>query len=115
MLPILSQDWSSCLYTNAATGAENIPTLGCMWIILKNVISFFLVFAGVVAVFMIIFAGVKYITAAGDKEKISSAQKTLTFAIIGLILVILALSILSFISYFTGVGLNQLTTQPIPN
>lgn len=65
--------------------------------ILKTVINIFSTLVGVVAVIMIIFAGFKYITSAGDSSKITSAKNTLIYALIGVIIVALAQFIVKFV------------------
>lgn len=47
-------------------------------------------FSALVAVIFLIIAGYTYITAAGDVEKIEKAGKTITAAIIGLVIVFIA-------------------------
>lgn len=59
-----------------------------------NVIS---AIVGIVAVVMIIFGGYRYITAGGDSGKVSTAQTTIIYAIIGLIIVALAQVIVRFV------------------
>lgn len=54
-------------------------------------------FSALVAVVMIVFAGFKYITAAGDENKISSATKTLTFAIVGLVVCFISVLLVNFV------------------
>lgn len=58
-----------------------------------------LVFAvlGAVAVGFIIYGGVTYITSAGDPGKAKKARMTLTFAIIGLVIVLASFAIVNFI------------------
>jgi hypothetical protein len=53
--------------------------------------------AGLVAVVIIITGGFKYITSGGDPSQIKSAQGTIISAIIGLIIIILADSIIGFV------------------
>lgn len=64
--------------------------------IIKVVISVFSTVVGVVAVIMIILAGFKYITSSGDSSKITSAKNTLIYALIGLVIVALAQTIVKF-------------------
>ena len=47
-------------------------------------------FAALVAVIFLIVAGYTYITAAGDTEKIEKAGKTITAAIVGMVIVFIA-------------------------
>ena len=60
-------------------------------------------FAGVAALFFIIISGIKYIKSGGEEEKIKSARETLTYALIGLVLIILSFAIINIISAITGV------------
>jgi hypothetical protein len=46
---------------------------------------------------MIIIGGFKYITSGGDSNNVSSAKNTILYAIIGLIIVALAQTIVRFI------------------
>ena len=47
-------------------------------------------FAALVAVIFLVVAGYTYITAAGDADKIEKAGKTITAAIVGLVIVFIA-------------------------
>lgn len=53
--------------------------------------------AGVVAVVVALISGFRYITSAGDAQKAATARKTLIGAIIGLIIIALAQTIITFI------------------
>ncbi len=61
------------------------------------VISTFLSVLGIIFIGMILFAGYNWMTAMGDKEKVTRAKDTLVSALIGLILIIAAWSITSFV------------------
>ncbi len=52
---------------------------------------------GVVAVVMVSLAGFKYITSGGNEEKVKSAKKSLIYALVGLIVVVLAQVIVQFV------------------
>ena len=62
--------------------------------LITNVSSMITSAAGAIAVLMIIVGGLIYITSAGNAEKAEQGKKYLTFAILGLLLVILAKVIL---------------------
>jgi len=53
--------------------------------------------AGAAAVIMILAGSLKYITAAGDSNKVSSAKNTIIYALVGLIIIVLAASIINFV------------------
>lgn len=65
--------------------------------IIKTIINVLSVIVGVVAVVMIIFGGLKYITSGGDSSNVSSAKNTIIYAIIGLVIVALAQFIVRFV------------------
>lgn len=62
-----------------------------------NIMKLLFWLAGVAAVIIIIIAGIQYITSAGSPEQTARAKKTITNAVVGLILVIFAYAIVSFI------------------
>jgi type IV secretory pathway VirB2 component (pilin) len=54
-------------------------------------------FAALLTVIMIIVAGFQYITSMGDEKKISNANRSLIFSLLGLILVFIAPSVIQFV------------------
>lgn len=92
---MLGIDWSGCVQHGVAT-IQCIPTL------LQNIVTDALAFAGAVALIFIIWAGVKLINSGGDAKQTGEARKILTYAILGLVLVLLSFFILRMIAYFTG-------------
>ena len=86
-----------------ACGDDNNPaTLGCFNILLPNIIRSAFIFVGSVTVIMIIMAGIKFIMSGGDNKQIDSARKTLTYAIIGLSIVVFSYLIINLVAYVTG-------------
>jgi hypothetical protein len=67
-----------------------------------NVISWVLGILALVAVVMIIFGGVMWMTAAGSEENIEKAKKIISAAVIGLIVVLLAWAIVIFVAGTTS-------------
>ncbi len=53
--------------------------------------------AGVVAVVVIIIGGIGYITSGGDSSKVTKAKNTIVFAVIGLVLVIVAFALTNLV------------------
>jgi hypothetical protein len=89
------QNWDNCVQNGVAT-------LKCIPVLFNNFISAGLIFVGFVAVFFIVYAGFSFVTSGGDPKKVQGARQTMTFAIIGLLIVLSAFSILLFIGYLTG-------------
>lgn len=71
--------------------------------LITTVINIFSAIVGVVAVIMIVYGGFKYITSGGDSGKITSAQQSIIYAIVGLIIVALAQVVVRFV-LFRAVG-----------
>ena len=65
------------------------------WIV--DVINWAIGLAALAAVVMLIAAGFLYIKAAGDENKIGKATKTLTFAIVGLVICFIAVMLVNFV------------------
>lgn len=64
---------------------------------IKNVIQLFQIIVGLISVFMIIYGGLKYITSGGNDNAIKSARNTILYAVIGLVIVVIAQAIVSFV------------------
>lgn len=72
---------------------------------LNNVQDIMLGVAGGLAVLAIIYAAFQYATSGGDETKIATAKKTITFTIIGVVMIAVFYLILSFIiKRGTGIG-----------
>lgn len=62
----------------------------------KNVLEVVYLWIGIIAVIFVVIGGIKYTTSAGEANKIESAKKTITFSIIGLVVVLAAFAITEF-------------------
>jgi len=63
-----------------------------------SLLNLLLSIAAVIAVIVVIAAGIMYVTAAGDPERIEMAKKFLIGGIIGLVVVIVSLTIVTVVS-----------------
>ena len=73
-----------------ATGGES-----SLRSIIVKVINYFLGFLGLIAVIMIIYGGFTYVTAAGKQEAVDSAKKTILYAIVGIVIILLSFAIVN--------------------
>ncbi|MBI3069775.1 MAG: hypothetical protein HYY87_00525 [Candidatus Levybacteria bacterium] len=92
-------------YTNI-TGPEEINKIpvdiyGGNIIILG--IQLFLFAAILIALFMLIWGGIKWMTSGGSKQEVDLAKKTLVFAIIGLVITFLSFALINLIGGFFDV------------
>jgi len=71
---------------------------------IANVVTLLAGLLAVLAILMIVISGIMYITAVGDRSRIDRAKSTLLYAIIGLIVALLAWVIVSTIAGALGAG-----------
>jgi len=64
---------------------------------IKTVTNILLFVLGAIAVIMIIIGGIRYTTSNGDSGQITSAKNTILYAVIGLVVALLAYAIVNFI------------------
>ena len=75
------------------TSNTSLPQLTSLW-----QIQLMLLFAGGVAIIFVIIGGYQYITSGGNEESAEKGRKTLTNAIIGVIIIILSYTIITVIA-----------------
>ena len=66
--------------------------------LLITIVNYFVGFLGTIAVIVFIYAGVLWVISGGDEQSITKAKKMMTYAAIGLIVVILSYSAVRFIT-----------------
>ena len=76
--------------------SNNIPTMNGDDL-LKNALNLTYFLAGVIAVIVIIVAGLMYATSSGDSGRVAKAKNLLTYAIVGLVVVVSAFVITNFV------------------
>lgn len=65
--------------------------------VITTIINVMLFIAGALAVIMIIYGGIRYITAHGDEKQVKVAKDTIVYSVAGLIIAILAYALVTFI------------------
>lgn len=89
-------------------------TISDLEIVFGSVIKALLGLAGITLFIVLLIGGFRYITSGGDPKALEGAQKTITYAIIGLVVVLISYIILLIIKQITGVDVTQfnVTLQP---
>lgn len=81
---------------------QTIPTLKTTS--LQNLAGFFfelIVLLGIIAALVfVIYSGIAWITSGGDKQKVEKAKGTLTYAIVGLIVIVLSFVTIRIVGTF---------------
>lgn len=67
---------------------------------LKTIVNVVFTVLGLVSVIFVIAGGIKYILSGGDSAGIKNAKETITYAIVGLVISMLAFGI---VNYVTGI------------
>jgi hypothetical protein len=75
----------------------NLPQVNADQSTLNTFLNIAFVIIGALAVFFLVLAGLKYITSQGEPSKIESAKNQILYALIGLIIVALAASLVNFV------------------
>lgn len=76
-----------------APAGTNLPS-GSLMGIVKNIMNWLLGIVGVLGVIGFAIAGILYLTAAGDEDRIATAKKAMTWSIVGVVVALLGLVIL---------------------
>ncbi len=80
---------------------------------LRNIIIFFTILAVVIALLYLLYGGIKWITSGGDKTEVDNARKHIIAAIVGLVVVFLAIFMLSIALAAFGIKIEQLVIPDI--
>ncbi len=74
-----------------ATKTDNATTM------IKNVVNTLLVVIGIIAVIMIVIGGIRYTLSGGDAASTKSARDTILYAVVGLVIAMMAYAIVNFV------------------
>jgi len=92
--------WAGCLQQDAAT-------IQCLEPLFANAIISVAALVGVALFVMLVVGGFKFLLSGGDQKQLESAKNTVTYAIIGLVVIVVAFLILKTIQVFTGVNVTK--------
>lgn len=87
--------------------AGDVATIKGLECAFGNFISVILALAGIVLFLMLVVGGFRYLVSGGDPKAVEAAKGTITQAILGLVILVLAFLILVFIQKITGVNVTQ--------
>ncbi len=103
---IFAQSCSGATTTEGAIscgvgGTTGVPVTGTPEVRINStitkIINYLSLVGGILAVIFLIVGGYKYITSGGDANKTSSAKSTIVYALIGLVVVVLAQVVVRFV------------------
>lgn len=82
--------------------APNATAQGTLGQNITTILNYFLGILGLVAVAFLIYAGVLMVTAGGNDEQIGKARKIITYAVIGIVIILLSWTIVTFVASALG-------------
>lgn len=97
---VLAQEWHD------PTGQEP-ATIKDLEVVFARIISIVASVVSFVLFIMLLIGGFKFLTSGGDPKKTESAKGTMTYAIVGLVVIIASYLILKVIEALTGVPLTR--------
>lgn len=81
--------------------------------IISTAVNVIIVVAIIIAVFFLVWGGVKWITSGGDKGKVETARNTIIAGIIGLVFVFLAYFLISLVANIFGINIGNLSLPQV--
>lgn len=85
-------------------------------VVIRGIIRFILLLAFIIAFVMLLIGGIRWIMAGGDEKSVEKARNTITAALIGLVIVLVAYALIRIIEIFFNVQiLTETTTIPVFN
>ena len=93
---ICSGTGATSAYCKSKTTTTTDPIAGPNGILIK-VTDLIAIVAGIVLVVMLIIAGIRYITSVGDSAGIQKAKDTIMHALTGLVVIVLARTLIAFV------------------
>jgi hypothetical protein len=92
---------ADCTSTPSSCQLDKPSVLGIPQLSVTNVftdvISVFSFVAGVLSAIFLVIGGIRYTTSGGNSQRVESAKQTILYAVIGLIVSVLAFAIVDFI------------------
>ena len=86
-----------CALNSSSAACQDLSKQDGLSNILKNATNIVLFIAGALAVIMIIYGSIRFMTAHGDEKQVESARLIVTYSVIGLIIAILAYALVNFV------------------
>lgn len=88
---------------NAARGKDQVTDLFGTTGTFRTLTNVMLFLIGAISVIMLIIGGLRYVLSGGDSTQVTNAKNTILYAVVGIIIAILAYAIVSFvITSFSG-------------
>ncbi len=114
-----------CVFAVASVAKADVPSISNIKLptshfqnlgeLIVAVINWLLTLCGALAVVAIIYSGIMYITAGGDSEKAATARKNITWAVIGIVVVLLSLVTVAWVNGITSGKVSSIPSDTDPS
>ena len=98
----LAANSEQCAGLKAVSGSDCTST--ALTLQLNTVIDALFIVAGAIAVLITVMGGIRYITSTGDAKRIQAAKDTILYAVIGLVISLLAFTLVAVAGKVAGGG-----------
>lgn len=101
-------------FTASGCAPDGVATFACVGVLLHNLVIMMLIGSALATLLMLLIGGVRFVISGGDPKRVQQARGTLTYAIVGIVVVFLSFIILRLVSDATGNTdiLNGLSVPP---
>ncbi|MBI2611601.1 hypothetical protein HYW54_02525 [Candidatus Gottesmanbacteria bacterium] len=88
---------------------KGAASLKCLEAVFANILTSVTLLAGMALFVMLLWGGFRYLTSGGDPKAAEAARGTMTYALMGMVLIGVAFLIFKLIESFTGVSILTFT------
>lgn len=89
--------------------SKGAASLKCLEAVFANILTAITLLAGMALFVMLCVGGFRYLTSGGDPKTAEGAKNTMTYALVGMVLIGVAFLIFRLIENFTGVSILTFT------
>lgn len=86
---------------------NGVPTIKCLEAVFYNILKVAVSLVSLTLFLILLIGGFKYLTSGGDPKQTESARNTMTYAIVGLVVIVGTFLIFKAIEHFTGLPLTK--------
>lgn len=99
--------WTGCFAS--IPDAQDVATFKCLEPLFQNVVQGLTALVGVAIFIMFVVGGFNFLFSGGDQKKLEKARGTISNAVIGVVVIVVAYLILLTIKALTGIDVTQFT------
>src|ERR1700689_3547884 len=85
-------------YLKCNGGSPSLTGITDVWLIAAAIVDILLRVPAIIAIFMLIYGGIQFITSQGEPERAKQARGTIINALIGLVISVVAATIVTYIA-----------------